>query len=467
MAPHRFNPTILREYDIRGTVGKTLSVADATAIGRAFGTIVLAEGKGKAVCVGYDGRVSSPDLEAGLVEGLTSTGVDVVRVGRGPTPQLYYSVFHLESDGGIMVTGSHNPPDQNGFKLVLGRKAFHGANIARLGRLAADGAFAQGKGSVTDKDVRANFLNELVAGYTAGTSGRPLTVAWDPGNGAGGEMVERLIPRLPGRHIAMNTVIDGTFPAHHPDPAEEKNLRQLKEAVFANKADVGLAFDGDGDRLGVVDSTGNTIMPDQLLALFAVDVLAASPGATVIADVKSSQMLFDEVARLGGKPLMWKTGHALIKAKMADTKSPLAGELSGHMFFADRYYGYDDALYAAVRLLSFLAGSKQTLAEMVAHLPKWVNTPEMRVHCAEDRKFVVITELQQRLRDSGADVSDIDGVRVTTADGWWLVRASNTEAALVVRAEARDASGLTRVQAALKEQLGLSGVQLVPAASHH
>ncbi len=460
MAPHRFNPTILREYDIRGTVGKTLSAADANAIGRAFGTILLSEAKGKTVSVGYDGRISSPDLEAALVEGFQSVGVDVIRVGRGPTPLLYYSVFHLNTAGGIMVTGSHNPPDQNGFKLVLGRKAFHGAAIARLGRLAGEGTFAQGKGSAVSKDVRDAFIQELLAGLKPGAATRPLTVAWDPGNGAAGEIVERLIPRLPGRHMAINTKIDGTFPAHHPDPAEEKNLRQLKDLVLANKCDVGLAFDGDGDRLGVVDSSGNTIMPDQLLALFAADVIAATPGATVIADVKSSQMLFDEIARLGGKPLMWRTGHALIKDKMAEIKAPLAGELSGHMFFADRYYGYDDALYSAVRLLSFLANTKDSLATLVSRLPKWINTPEMRVHCAEDRKFAVIGELKDRLRAKGAKVTDIDGVRVTTPDGWWLVRASNTEAALVVRAEARDAAGLGRLRTELEDQLRQSGVSV-------
>ena len=465
MSAHRFNPVILREYDVRGTYGRTLSEADARALGRSFGTVLRREGGGtRRVCVGYDGRVSSPALEAALVEGLISTGLEVLRVGRGPTPLLYYSVFHTNAGGGIMVTGSHNPPDQNGFKLMLGRKAFHGANIARLGLIAAASDFETGKGSTAIIDPRQDYMAELMKGF--GTGGRPLAVAWDPGNGAAGEIVDDLAKRLPGKHIAINTVIDGTFPVHHPDPAVEKNLAQVKELVAKNKCDVGLAFDGDGDRLGVIDSAGNTIMADQLLALFAGDVLRTHPGASVIADVKTSQMLFDEVARLGGKPVMWRTGHALIKDKLYELKAPLAGELSGHMFFADRYYGFDDALYSAVRVLALLGNSKETLVDMVGRLPKWINTPEMRVQCAEDRKFVVITELKERLRAKGATVSDIDGVRVTTPDGWWLVRASNTEASLVVRAEARDTAGLARVKALLKEQLDLSGVSLTPAASH-
>jgi phosphomannomutase len=460
MAPHRFNPTILREYDIRGTVGKTLSAADAGAIGRAFGTIVQREGKGTTVCVGYDGRVSSPELEAALVDGLTSTGVDVARIGRGPTPLLYYSVFHLNSAGGIMVTGSHNPGDQNGFKLVLGRKAFHGAAIAALGRLAAEGSFAQGEGRVTSTDVRPSYTDELVAAFRPARGSRKLTVAWDPGNGGAGEIVGSLAQRLPGKHIAMNTVIDGTFPAHHPDPAEEKNLRQIKDAVLANKCDIGLAFDGDGDRLGVVDDRARMVSADQILALLAREVLAARPGSIVVADVKSSQMLFDEVARLGGKPLMWRTGHALIKDKLAETKAPLAGELSGHLFFADRYYGYDDALYAAVRVLAVLVDAGQPLSAIVDALPRWSSTPEIRVHCAEERKFVLVDELRARLKQQGAEVIDIDGARVTTKDGWWLVRASNTEAALVVRAEGRDDAALARVRASLQRELKLSGASL-------
>ena len=465
MPAHRFNPVILREYDVRGAYGRTLAEPDARALGQSFGTILRREGgSNRRVCVGYDGRVSSPALEAALVEGLMSTGLEVLRLGRGPTPLLYYSVFYTNAGGGIMVTGSHNPPDQNGFKLMLGRRAFHGANIARLGPMAAAADFETGKGSSTAIDPRQDYMAELVKGF--GTDGRPLTVAWDPGNGAAGEIVADLAKRLPGQHIAINTTIDGAFPVHHPDPAVEKNLAQLKDLVAKNKCDVGLAFDGDGDRLGVIDSAGNTIMPDQLLALFAADVLRASPGASIIADVKSSQMLFDEIARLGGKPVMWRTGHALIKDKLAELKAPLAGELSGHMFFADRYFGFDDALYAAVRTLALMGNSKQPLVDLVRRLPKWINTPEIRVQCAEDRKFVVITELKERLRAEGAAVSDIDGVRVTMPDGWWLARASNTEAALVVRAEARDTAGLARVQAVLKEQLGLSGVSLKPAASH-
>ena len=453
-APHRFDPTILREYDIRGIVGKTLSTADARAVGQAFGTTIRRAG-GMTAALGYDGRVSGPEMEKAVVEGITAAGVNAWRVGRGPTPMLYFAERSLNAGGGIMVTGSHNPPDHNGFKMVIGKKPVYGEQIQALGRLAAAGDFENGKGKGEDRGVFDAYIDRLCQDYRGNKN---LTVAWDAGNGAGGEAVAALAKRLPGTHHTLFTEIDGRFPNHHPDPTEEKNLKHLKEAVLKHGCDVGVALDGDADRIGVVDGKGRVLWGDQFMALFAEEVLADKPGSTIIADVKASQILFDRIAALGGKPMMYKTGHSLIKSKMAETGAPLAGEMSGHIFFADRYYGFDDALYAAIRLLSILARREQTLAQFRDSLPRVVNTPELRFPCPEDRKFKVAAEVRDRLKAAKADVNDIDGVRVKTADGWWLLRASNTQAVLVARCEARDEAGLARLKASLREQLKKSGV---------
>lgn len=454
LASHRFNPTILREYDVRGIIGETLDPEDARALGRAFARVMARENYRRAA-VGYDGRLSSPLLEEALIAGLAESGIDVVRVGLGPTPMLYYAVNTIGVDAGIMITGSHNPPNYNGFKMMLGKKSFYGAEIQELGRIAAAGDFPSGTGGVTSADLSAAYVDRLVQDYDGQ---RELTVAWDAGNGATGEIMRALTAKLPGRHILLNDRIDGTFPVHHPDPTEPHNLVQLQETVAAGKCDLGIAFDGDGDRIGVVDGKGNILWGDQLLVILARDVLQSLPGATIIADVKASQVLFDEIARMGGKPLMWRTGHSLIKSKMAETQAPLAGEMSGHIFFAHRYYGFDDALYAAVRLLGIVARSDRSIAEMRAALPAVVNTPELRFPCSETRKFTVIGEVRDRLKAAGADVADIDGVRVRRGTGWWLLRASNTQDVLVARAEAQSGPELAVLKAALAEQLTLSGI---------
>jgi phosphomannomutase len=453
---HRFDATMLREYDIRGVVGKTLHPADAFAIGRAFGTVVARAG-GHTVAVGFDGRLSSPELEPPLVDGLRQSGMEVIRIGRGPTPMLYFAATTLKTDGAVMVTGSHNPPDYNGFKMMLAGKPFFGAQIQMIGQLAAAGdVVAQAEGSERSLDVSSDYLSRLLADWDGGD--RMLKVVWDNGNGAAGDVLSRLVASLPGAHTVLNAEIDGRFPAHHPDPTVPKNLEQLIAAVHAEGADLGIAFDGDADRIGAVDGTGEILFGDQLLVVLARDVLKTHPGGTIIADVKASQVLFDEVAKAGGTPLMWKTGHSLIKAKMAETGSPLAGEMSGHVFFADKWYGFDDALYAAVRLLGIVARSSESLAEMRAGLPQVLNTPELRFDCEETRKFAVIAEVAGRLRQAGAQVSETDGVRVQTEDGWWLLRASNTQAVLVARAEAATEAGLERLKAALVEQLAASGL---------
>ncbi len=452
---HRFDPTAIREYDIRGVVGKTLSADDAYAVGRGFGTI-MAEAGGSRAAVGFDGRLSSPGLEAATVEGLRDCGIEVRRVGRGPTPMLYFAVRSLALDGGIMITGSHNPPDYNGFKMMLGKGAFYGLQIRRIAEIAERGAYAAGpRGAVEDQPLLDAYVDRLAEDYRGG---RPLTVVWDAGNGAAGEAMARLAQRLPGRHSLLFETIDGSFPHHHPDPTVPENLVDLQTRVAAEKADLGIAFDGDGDRIGVVDGRGRILWGDQLMVLFAREVLADRPGATVIADVKASQVLFDEIAKAGGKPLMWRTGHSLIKAKMAETGAPLAGEMSGHIFFADRYYGYDDALYAAVRILGIASRATTSLAALRDGLPAVLNTPELRFACSETRKFAVVQEVAGRLRAQGAEMSDIDGVRVRTADGWWLLRASNTQDVLVARCESDTAEGLERLKAALVAELTASGV---------
>jgi phosphomannomutase len=453
---HAFDPTVLREYDIRGIVGRTLHKADAFAIGRCFGSIVARAG-GKTVAVGYDGRVSSPWLEPSLVDGLKASGMEVIRVGLGPTPMLYYAGTIMKTDGAIMLTGSHNPPDYNGFKMMLGGKPFFGPQITEIGRMAAAGdVVPEAVGSDRSVDVSDDYIARLVKDWDGGTRG--LKVVWDNGNGAAGAVLTRLVKQLPGEHIVLFPEIDGTFPNHHPDPTVPKNLEALIDEVRAQKADLGIAFDGDADRIGIVDDTGTMMFGDQLLVVLARDVLKSHPGAMIIADVKASQVLFDEVAKAGGKPLMWKTGHSLIKAKMAETGCPLAGEMSGHVFFADKWYGFDDALYAGVRLLGIVARMQGKLSDVRLAMPQVINTPELRFDCDDQRKFQVVKEVASRLKTSGASMSDTDGVRVLTEDGWWLLRASNTQAVLVARAEAASEPGLDRLKHALVEQLAASGL---------
>lgn len=454
---HSFNPTVLREYDVRGVVGETLTAADAAALGRAFGTTIRRNG-GTSVCVARDGRESSPKMEAALVDGLAACGLQVLRIGLGPTPMLYYAVYETGADGGVMVTGSHNPPDYNGFKMMLGRASFFGADIQKLGRIAAQGDFETGEGGVEDRPVLDRYVERLLQGY--GGDGRPLKAAWDAGNGAAGEAMAALTKRLPGEHILLNAEIDGTFPNHHPDPTVPENLAQLIETVREEGCDVGLAFDGDADRVGMVDEQGRILWGDQLMLLLARDILARKPGATMIADVKASQVLFDGIEEAGGEAVMWKTGHSLIKSKMAETGAVLAGEMSGHIFIADDFYGFDDGLYAAVRLLDCLSRSEETVGQFRDGLPDVVNTPEIRFPCAEEKKRPVIEHVSAALQEEGADVITIDGVRVRTSDGWWLLRASNTQDVLVARCEAFDAAGLQRLITALESHIAAAGLDI-------
>jgi len=458
---HIFHPTMLREYDIRGVVGDTLSAADAYAIGRSFATLIARAG-GKSVAVGYDGRLSSPMLADALIEGINATGVDALNVGLGPTPMLYYAASTEEVDGGIQITGSHNPPNYNGFKMVFQGRPFYGADIAGIGTMAAAGDWESGEGSSQSIDIVDAYVDRLVEGF----AGAAYRIGWDAGNGAAGTVIEKLTARLPGEHFLLFTDIDGHFPNHHPDPTEEKNLADLRKLVAERSLDFGVAFDGDGDRIGAIDGLGRVIWGDQLLQIYAAAVLQDRPGATVIADVKASQALFDRVAELGGQPMMWKTGHSLIKAKMKETGSPLAGEMSGHIFFADRYYGYDDAPYAAIRLIEAATKLGQSVTDLRGNMAPMVNTPELRFQVDEVRKFAIVDEVLARLTATGATVDRTDGARVLTDDGWWLLRASNTQDVLVARAEAKDEAALERLMAAIDEQLALSGVVRGPQAAH-
>jgi phosphomannomutase len=456
---HQFNPTILREYDIRGIVGDTLTERDAYALGRTYAALAHDEGA-KRIAVGRDGRTHSGMLEAALIRGLTEGGIDVVQIGMGPSPMLYFATYYLDVDGGMQVTGSHNPADYNGFKLLLKGRSVFGAEIQGIGRRAAAGDWTDGNGKVEEVDVRAAYVDRLLEGF----SGKPFRIGWDAGNGAAGPILDMLVERLPGQHHAIFTDVDGRFPNHHPDPTVEKNLDDLKRLVADKQLDFGIAFDGDGDRIGAVDGKGRVIWGDQLLMILAEPVLQELPGATLIADVKASQTFFDRVAELGGQPLMWKTGHSLIKSKMKETGAPLAGEMSGHIFFKHRWYGFDDALYAAVRLIEAVSASDKSLTELKDAMPKAVATPELRFQVDESRKFAIVDEVRDRLASDGAKVDATDGVRVSTSDGWWLLRASNTQDVLVARAEARDDAGVERLVAQIDDQLAKSGVQRVEAA---
>lgn len=455
---HQFNQTILREYDIRGIVGTTLTEDDAYALGRTYAAIAREEGA-RRIAVGRDGRSHSGMLEAALVRGLTEGGIDVMQTGQGPSPMLYFATYYLEVDGGVQVTGSHNPADYNGFKMLLNGRSVFGQEIQNIGRRAAAGHWSEGDGSIEEVDIREAYVDRLLEGF----SGNAYRIGWDAGNGAAGPILDMLVERLPGQHSTIFTYVDGTFPNHHPDPTVEKNLDHLKQLVTDKQLDFGIAFDGDGDRIGAVDGKARVIWGDQLLMILAEPVLKDLPGSTLIADVKASQAFFDRVAELGGKPLMWKTGHSLIKSKMKETGAPLAGEMSGHIFFKHRWYGFDDALYAAVRLIEAISASGKSLTQIMDAMPKTTATPELRFQVDEARKFAIVDEVRDRLAGTDAKVDATDGVRVSTSDGWWLLRASNTQDVLVARAEAADQAGLDRLVGQIDEQLAKSGLERIEA----
>ncbi len=457
---HMIDPSALRAYDIRGIVGETLNEADAHAVGRSFGTILRRAGGPKAspvVCLGRDGRHSSPGLAAAATEGLLSTGCDVIDIGLGPSPMLYFSVFELGADAGLMVTGSHNPADWNGIKLMMNTGPFHGAEIQALGALAAAGDWEVGSGTASQVAIMNRYVDAMLADFRGGH----FTIAWDCGNGAAGPVVERLTHLLPGTHHLLFADVDGSFPNHHPDPTVEANLADLKRVVREQGCDFGVAFDGDADRIGAVDAEGRVVWGDELLSLLAEPVLRELPGSPIIGDIKASQALFDRIAALGGVPDMWKSGHSLMKARLLELNAPLAGEMSGHIFFAHRWYGVDDGILAAVRLIEAVTLLGGSLTALKDAMPAMINTPEFRFPCPEPRKFAVVAEVLARLKAQRARVNEIDGARVMRADGWWLLRASNTQDVLTARVEAQDAAAIARLLAELNEQLALSGVAAV------
>ncbi len=464
--PHKFNNSVLREYDIRGIVGDTLNQDDALAIGCAFGTIIKREksqGSTHKVCVAYDGRESSPTFAENLIKGLLSTGVDVEDIGLGPTPMLYFAVKDRNADGGIMITGSHNPSEYNGFKMTLQKASFFGESVQELGKIAENGDFVSmkdgGEGTLTKLDIQDEYVERLLKDLT---TTRPLNIVWDNGNGAAGEVLRRLVAKLPGKHILLYDDIDGTFPNHHPDPTVDHNLIDLQKAVLENKFDLGIAFDGDGDRIGTVDEKGTVIRCDALMTIYAKDVLSRNPGAAIIGDVKCSQIMFDEIERMGGRAIMWNTGHSLVKSKMMIENSPLAGELSGHIFFKDGYYGFDDALYCSIRLMNSIAATDKPFSSLLDHLPKLFNTPEVRIEVDEAIKFGIVPQIAKNLKPQANDnfqINDIDGVRITTPNGWWLLRPSNTQNALVSRVEADSEAKLLELKQMVENEVAKVGVK--------
>jgi phosphomannomutase / phosphoglucomutase len=459
------NPQIFREYDIRGVVGHDFDAADVERIGLAFGTFVRQRG-GRRLAVGRDHRLSSESFCTALTKGLQATGCDIVDVGLVPTPLLYFALFHLNTDGGCMITASHNPAEYNGIKLCFGRGALHGDEIQQIRQLAEQGPFAEGTSQRTTAEVTSPYMAYITNQIQLS---RPLSVVVDAGNGTSGLVIQDLLRRLGCEVHELFCEVDGTFPNHHPDPTVPENLADIIRQVQAHKADVGLAYDGDSDRLGVIDERGEIIWGDRLLVLFAREILSRQPGAKVIFDVKCSQVLGDDVRRHGGRPIMWMTGHSLIKKKLYEEQAALAGEMSGHLFFADGYFGYDDALYASCRLLQILDRTKASLSALLGDLPVTYSTPEIRVTCADEDKFQVVEQLKTRFQPGGQvrEVITIDGARLIFPDGWGLVRASNTQPALVLRFEATTSERLEAIQAFVMEKLrDFPSIKLADTPAH-
>ena len=459
MNGYRLEPSLLRAYDIRGIVGASLNPRDALFIGRGFGSI-LKDAAATAVCVGRDGRLSSPNLAEALRQGLVSCGLRVIDLGVVPTPMLYYGVHHLAVGGGIMVTGSHNPPQHNGFKFMLGRKSFYGEALQELGRRIEQGAFHLGDGLVQKESLACSYIELLRV--VVGNSGRSLNAVWDAGNGASGEIVTQLVKHLKGRQQVICGEVDGNFPHHHPDPTVEANLTMLKDAVVKGGYDMGFAFDGDGDRVGVVDDKGKTLYSDQLLAFLAQDVLKNHPQATLVSDIKAGHAFIEHVRQLGGRTHLIPTGHSIMKTEMARVKAPFGGEMSGHIFFADDYYGYDDGIYAALRFMAWLERQNKPLSVLRKALPRRYHSGELRLACEDGYQFEVVARIAQALRRDGVPFQTVDGVRVDDDDGWWLIRASNTQSIVVAVCESANQEGFERHRATLAEHLAACGVTLPP-----
>ncbi|MCX6571888.1 MAG: phosphomannomutase/phosphoglucomutase [Candidatus Aminicenantes bacterium] len=435
------NPKIFREYDIRGIVGQDLDETVVEILGRAMGTFFLGRGQ-KDVAVGRDCRLSSPGFGAALIRGLLATGCDVADLGVVPTPLLYFSVFFKKKEAGVMITGSHNPPEHNGFKMMSGEDTLYGKTIQALYEIVRKGVFPRGEGRVTSLDVVSEYQDYVARNVRFS---RPVKVVIDAGNGTGGVVAVPLFRRMGAEVVDMFCEPDGHFPNHHPDPTLPEAMEKLIAKVRESGAELGIGYDGDADRIGVVDDEGRILWGDQLLILFARDILPSRPGAAVISEVKASKVLYEEIERLGGRPIMWRTGHSLIKQKIKEEKAPLAGEMSGHIFFGDRWFGFDDAIYASARLLEILSRAKTKLSAMMSDLPKTYSTPEIRIYASDEVKFKIVEEVRRELA-ARYPVIDIDGVRAIFPKGWGLVRASNTQAVIVLRFEADTEADLAAIQ---------------------
>ncbi len=443
------NQNIFREYDIRGIVAQDLTDETVAVLGKAIGTFFNQNGA-KRIALGYDARESSPRFRDLLVKGFNETGCDVVLIGRVPTPVLYHTVYTRNVDGGVMITGSHNPPDHNGFKICLGKSTLFGSQIQEIKQIAVSGKFSSGAGTSENLEVLADYEADIISKINLGD--RRLKVVVDGGNGMGGVTGVPVYERLGFELVKLFTEPDSNFPNHHPDPTVIENMQDAIKAVKESGADLGIAFDGDGDRIGVIDENGKIIWGDELMVLLSREILKAKPGATIIAEVKCSQNLFNDIARNGGTPLMWKAGHSLIKAKMKETGAALAGEMSGHIFFADRFYGFDDATYAGARVLEILSKTDKTLSELLSDLPESCSTPELRVDCDDEKKFEIVRQIAEEFARTN-EVITTDGARILFENGWGLVRASNTQAILVLRFEADSEENLHDIQKSIEAKV--------------
>ncbi len=442
------NPQIFREYDIRGVFGKDLTEEVAEVIGKAYGTYLSSFGISK-ITLGRDCRISSDPLKEAILGGLLSTGLSVIDLGVVATPVFYFSLFHLDVNGGVMITGSHNPPEFNGFKMCLGKTTIFGKEIKKIEEIIKKGDFKKGDGKVSTYDISDPYKTYLKENVKLK---RSVKVVIDPGNGTAGVFAYPIMKDIGCDVLCINCEMDGNFPNHHPDPTVLDNLKDLKEAVLKNGAELGIGYDGDADRIGVIDERGEVIWGDQLMIIFSRDILEKNAQATIIAEVKSSMNLFEEIKKCGGKPIMWKTGHSLIKQKMKEEGALLAGEMSGHIFFADRYFGFDDAIYASLRLLEIVSKQNKKVSEMLKDVPKTYSTPEIRVDCPDEAKFEVVERIKEKL-EGKYEMICVDGVRVVFNDGWGLIRASNTQPVLVLRFEAKSEKRLLEIRKFLEEKL--------------
>jgi phosphomannomutase/phosphoglucomutase len=442
------NPRIFREYDIRGLVDQDLTNEVVRALGQGFATYISDKGR-RRVVVGRDGRLSSPRFRDFLVEGMASGGLEVIDIGVCPTPVFYFSLFHLDQEGGVMITGSHNPPEFNGFKVCVGKETLYGEEIQNLRKVVEGGRFVKGKGSVSFQEVIPAYQNFILNNIHLK---RKLQVVVDSGNGTAGAVAPKILRDLGCQVMDLYSQVDGRFPNHHPDPTLPENMKDLIAKVQETGAEVGIGYDGDADRIGAVDHLGNIIWGDQLMILFSREVLRSHPGATIVSEVKCSQNLYDTIAKHGGRGIMWRAGHSLLKSKMKEEKALLGGEMSGHIFFADRYFGYDDAIYASCRLLEILSQSQKTIPELLSDVPKTFTTPEIRIDCPDDRKFPLVERVRESFRKE-YPIVDVDGVRVLFPDGWGLVRASNTQPVLVLRFEARSAERLQEIRTLVENRV--------------